>query len=55
MVAEWAVDAWKHVATEERILNGFCQCVHFEFEVNALLVRMNLIDDEVESNDDKTA
>ena len=44
MVAEWPVDALKHVATEEWILNGFRQCVYFELEVNALIDRMNLID-----------
>ena len=43
MVAEFAVDAGKHVTTEERIQDGFRQCVYFEFEVNSLIDRMNLM------------
>ena len=25
------MDAWKHVATDERILDGFCQCRYFDY------------------------
>ena len=32
IVKEMVMDAWKHVANEKRILNGFSQCGYFDFD-----------------------
>ena len=31
LVAEWANDTWKNVATDELIIKGFCQCGYIEY------------------------
>ena len=32
MVNEWVMEAWKIVATDERISDGFRQCGYFDFD-----------------------
>ena len=32
MVNEWVMDAWKHVETDKRILDGFCQGGYFDLD-----------------------
>ena len=36
MIAEWKMDAWKHVATNEWTLYGFRQCGHIDFDRSCL-------------------
>ena len=31
-VNEWVKYAWKHVATNKCIFDGFCQCGYFDFD-----------------------
>ena len=32
LLAEWADDTWKNVATDELIIKGCCQCGYFEYD-----------------------
>ena len=32
MVNEWVMDAWRHIETDERILDWFRQCGYFDFD-----------------------
>ena len=41
---EMVMGAWKHVVTDERILDGFRQCVYFDFDVSIYELHSKLLE-----------